>query len=300
MPMFVIAGQSNAVGAGTSYQLLQPALKVVQPNVLYCGPQESAVQWSSLTPPTQVEQMNYPNDPQGGFGPELMVGKTISDASGGQRVAEVKYAADGTSLHVGWNPDRGGSLYYSMLARVSEALAALPNQQPGTTGKVAGFFWMQGETDASDGRTTAEYQADLTDLITHVRSNFKNDKLPFIFGRITPIWANADSIRQAQANVAATIPYTYMLDTDGFERLPYPNDGHYDNQGMLDLGRGLGNGYLRVTSVPEPSMMVLGTPIAVGLFWRWSARRRRRAIPLRSPAAMNDEMPRYIAGTTAR
>lgn len=62
IPVFVIAGQSNAVGAGTSYKTLAPSLKAVQPNVLYSGPQESAVRWSPLVAPTQTKQIEYPND----------------------------------------------------------------------------------------------------------------------------------------------------------------------------------------------------------------------------------------------
>jgi hypothetical protein len=272
IPVFVIAGQSNAVGSGTSYQTLSSTLKVTQPNVLYCGPQESAIQWTSLVPPTQVSQMAYPNDPQGGFGPELMAGKTISDALGGKLVGEVKYAVGGTNLYQQWNPDIAGSYYYSMRARVKDALAALPNQQAGTTGKVAGFFWMQGESDANAARTTAQYEADLTDLIAHVRSDFADPKLPFVFGRITTIWANAENIRQAQANVAAKIPFTYMVDTDAFGRLPYPEDGHYDNQGMLDLGTAFGNAYLKVATVPEPTTMAMGATVFAGLFGRWAMR----------------------------
>ena len=291
IPVFVIAGQSNAVGAGTSYQTLMPSLKVVQPNVLYCGPQESAVRWTSLVPPTQVEQMNYPNDPEGGFGPELMVGKTISDALGGQLVAEAKYAVDGTNLFEQWNPNTKNSLYYSMLTRVNAALAALPQQQAGVTGKVAGFFWMQGESDANAARTTSQYEADLTDLITHVRSDFGDPNLPFIFGRITTVWANAANIRQAQANVAATVPHTFMLDTDALERLPSPYDGHFDNRGMLDLGIGFGNGYLAVTSLPEPGAFTLIQAGAIGgLFWRLATNRhpgcRHKIGMARFPAAL--------------
>jgi hypothetical protein len=254
---------------------------VVQPNVLYSGPQESVVQWTSLVPPTQVEQMNYPNDPQGGFGPELTVGKTISDARGGQLVAETKYAVDGTNLYEQWNPNNAGSLYFSMLARVNDALTKLAKQRPGTTGKVAGFFWMQGESDANAGRTTEQYQADLTDLIAHVRADFGDPDLPFIFGRITPLWANAENIRQAQANVAATVHHTFMFDTDALERLPFPNDGHYANQGMVDLGIGLGNGYLAITSTPEPGTLSVIWAGALGLFLDRTIRRKdaKRTVP---------------------
>jgi hypothetical protein len=276
VPVFVIAGQSNAVGAGTSYQTLLSGWKTVQPNVLYSGPQESTVQWTLLTPPTQVEQMNYPNDPQGGFGPELTVGKTISDALGGQLVAETKYAVDGTNLYEQWNPNTQGSLYYAMSARVQEALEKLPVEQPGVTGRVAGFFWMQGESDALAGRTTEEYQADLTDLITHVRTDFGDPDLPFVFGRITSLWSNAESIRQAQANVAATVPYTYMFDTDSLGRLPDSNAGHYDNQGMIDLGIGFGNGYLATVAAPEPGTLAMVHVGAVGLLLDWVTKHKWR------------------------
>jgi hypothetical protein len=276
VPVFVIAGQSNAVGAGTSYQTLSPSLKAVQPKVLYSGPQESPVGWTALAPPTQVAQMNYPNDPKGGFGPELMIGKTISETLGGQLVAETKYAVDGTNLYQEWNPNAPGSLYYSMLARVRDALQKLPVQKPGITGHVAGFFWMQGESDALAGRTANQYQADLANLIAHIRSDFGDPDLPFVFGRITSLWPNAESIREAQANVAATVPYTYVFNTDALERLPAPNAGHYDNQGMIDLGIGFGNGYLAMTSVPEPGTSGLIQAGVAGLLFDWARRCKGR------------------------
>lgn len=266
--VFVVAGQSNAVGAGTDYQTLSSSLKVVQPNVLYSGPQESAVGWAPLLPPTQLAQTDYGH----GFGPELMVGKTISDAWGGQLVAETKYAVNGTNLYSQWNPNNTGSLYYSMLARVNDALTKLPQQQPGKTGKVAGFFWMQGESDAIAGRTTAQYAADLTNLIAHVRTDFGDPNLPFVFGRITPIWGDGHSIRDAEALVAATVPHTYMVNTDGYERNP-SDTIHYSTQGMVDLGTGFGNGYLSI--VPEPG--TLGLLVTAGLDLLAYAWRRRRS-----------------------
>lgn len=300
VPVFVIAGQSNAVGAGTSYQTLAASLKAVQTNVLYCGPQESSVQWAALLPPTQVEQMNYPNDPQGGFGPELMVGKTISDALGGQLVAEAKYAVDGTNLYQQWNPNTQGSLYYAMLTRVQDALKNLPVQQPGVTGRVAGFFWMQGESDALAGRTTEEYQADLTDLIAHVRTDFGDPDLPFVFGRITSFWSNAGSIRRAQENVAATVAHTYMFDTDALKRLPDSNAGHYDNQGMIDLGIGFGNGYVATVAAPEPGMLSLVQVGAVGLLFDWAAKHKWRNCRKQRLRVLSVLRERRIAWTQLR
>lgn len=268
IPVFVVAGQSNATGAGTSYNTLSASLKVVQPNVLYSGPQESAVSWAALVPPTQFAQIES-GDTQG-FGPEITIGKTISDAWGGKLVGETKYTVNGTNLYSQWNPNTPGSLYYSMLARVNDALAKLPVQKPGNTGKVAGFFWMQGESDGIGGRTTAQYQADLTDLIAHVRADFNDPNLPFVFGRITTIWPNAAEIRQAEANVAATVHHTFMLDTDSLDR----SGIHYTSQGTVDMGIGFGNGYLSV--VPEPSATALLIAGALSLLG-FSARRGWRS-----------------------
>jgi len=247
-----------------------PSWTATQANVLYCGPQESSVQWTSLTPPTQIAQMNWPHDPQGGFGPELTVGKTISDALGGQVVAEVKYAVDGTNLHTDWNPDIKGSRYYQMLSRVNDALTKLPQQTSGAyVGKVAGFFWMQGESDAWDGRLTSQYQADLTNLIARVRTDFGDRNLPFVFGRITTMWGDGYSVRQAQSNVDATVPYTFMVDTDNFPRDAGDSGMHYSTLGEIQLGIGLANGYL--STVPEPSTFALLGIGVVGLLvaaWR--------------------------------
>ena len=74
---------------------MSSALKAVQPNVLYAGPQELPVNWAPLQPPTQSRLQRH------GFGPELMVGKTISDACGGQRVAEIKFAVNGPNHYLG-------------------------------------------------------------------------------------------------------------------------------------------------------------------------------------------------------
>ena len=172
VPVFVFAGQSNAVGINNVSELT-PGQLVAQPNVLYYGPNENGNTWGTLTPSS-----NSPNV-GGGFGAEISTGRTISDALGGALVAEVKFAVGATNLFDQWNPAGVDNLYDNMVARVNQSLVDLETQL-GHTGFVAGFFWMQGESDA--GRS--DYAANLTNLIASVRADFGDPNLPFVFGQI--------------------------------------------------------------------------------------------------------------------
>jgi hypothetical protein len=163
VPVFVFAGQSNAVGVDTLDELRADQL-APQPNVLFYGPNESGNTWGPLTPssisPNSVDGINRTG---GSYGPEISTGKTISKALGGALVAEVKLAVGATALFDTWNPARG-ELCHNMVARVNQSLADLQTQR-GLTGYVAGFFWMQGESDAP--RT--DYAANLRNFIASVR-----------------------------------------------------------------------------------------------------------------------------------
>ncbi len=265
IPVFIVAGQSNAVGYATDTNEISSSLLTPQSNVLYAGSQLLAVNWAALQAPTETDTSRVPSGR--GFGPELMLGKTISDAWGGQEVGIVKFAMNASSLCVDWNPNTPGSYYFQMLDRVNDALAQLPSQHPGTTGYVAGFFWMQGERDSNVyQRTTEEYQTDLTNFIGALRTAFGNEDLPFVFGLINNAGAGTAAVRQAQINVAATVLNTCLVDTDSYERVT-PTDIHFNSVGMVSLGTGFGEGYLSV--VPEPGCFVLLLCGVAGSFvWR--------------------------------
>src|SRR4029453_3001048 len=90
VPVFVFAGQSNAVGVDTLDELRADQL-APQPNVPFYGPNESGNIWDPLTPsnisPNLIDGLGRTG---GSFGPEISIGKTISNALGGALVAEVK------------------------------------------------------------------------------------------------------------------------------------------------------------------------------------------------------------------
>src|SRR3954452_12241973 len=89
IPLFVFAGQSNAVGYGTDATQLTAQQAANQANVRWAGQQDFAINWQSMHAPTEVGG----NVTSGhGFGPELTAPLTISNANGNQLVAAVKFA----------------------------------------------------------------------------------------------------------------------------------------------------------------------------------------------------------------
>jgi hypothetical protein len=89
VPVFVFAGQSNALGVNTLSELT-PAQQTAQPNVLFYGPNETGNTWSALTPSTNSPNLTdgVGRTGLGSYGPEISTGKTISNALGGALVAE--------------------------------------------------------------------------------------------------------------------------------------------------------------------------------------------------------------------
>jgi hypothetical protein len=169
--VLVFAGQSNMSGNQTSVDQIpadQAAVKdansAVQvyvptqgtpPNQGYWLP--TVAEWEPYAPYTSRDGAHWwqyynagdwwlGQDWAKSFGPELMCGRGI--ASGQARtIYVVKYSSGGKSLAWDWNPDQPDpsptlSLYHSMTGWVNEALASLP-----AGSRVAGFFWMQGESD---------------------------------------------------------------------------------------------------------------------------------------------------------
>ena len=178
IPIYVVAGQSNATGYESNAGLLPAQWQSTQSKVLYAGAQDYGVNWNNMASPTEPGGSSRIAQGVAGFGPELTLGQTLSDNLPGKpMVGIVKYTMNGTGLangadnfNAGWAPNpvdpyTQSNIYTNMVSRVKTALTDLPLQKPGNTGQVAGFFWMQGETDAAQGRTTAQYQQNLTDFI---------------------------------------------------------------------------------------------------------------------------------------
>jgi hypothetical protein len=75
-----------------------------------------------------------------------------------------------------------------------------------------------------------------------VRADFGDADLPFIIGQIRGGHHTAWAVRQAEANVAASVPNVQLVGTDD---LPYdPSDGlHFTSAGIYTLGQRFAQAY---------------------------------------------------------
>jgi len=228
--IYIMAGQSNMVGAGTTSDLpTSPidyqASQWVRFNYgLSVDPTASVSNgWETLRPSVRGD----------GFGPEITFGKRVDDDLG--EIGLIKQAANGTSLFSDWDPDatNGPMLYQRLIDRVDSALGLLDEQA--VAYEVVGFLWTQGEADASLSKAP-DYQQALTDFIASARQDLGIPDLDFYISRLSSgtQFSGRDLIRQAQANIAKADPNVLAVNTD---HLTLKNDRvHFTSSGVMGLG----------------------------------------------------------------
>lgn len=242
IPVYILAGQSNAVGASTSVDELphDSPLRRPQANVLFYGPtlESRPPRWAALQVPTETKQCITGPPGSEGFGAEISLGQAILMRHPKlRRVAIIKYAVNNSNLHAEWNPADPGSHFAAMSHRVDEALAELKRAHPTATPVVAGFLWMQGESDTAPEPVAQAYEANLLGLIDAVRARFDNPHLPFVIGQINHANAWTEIVRDSQRRVAEMVPGVVLALTDDLPRSTHHNDRiHFGTDGIVRLG----------------------------------------------------------------
>ncbi len=250
--VFVLAGQSNMLGRGDSADLSAP----------YDSPQSdirywTGSRWADLAPGTGVGSAH---------GPELSLGRSLADHFG-ESIYFVKHAEGGSSLAPNlsnpaksWDPDTG-LLYGALKTKVTDALDNL-----GSSARVEGFFWMQGEADSKDQSDANAYLQNFENLIDLARTDFDAPDMAVVLGRVNgtlyPSATHGDkyqylsTVRAAQEQAATDISRTAWVDTDTFAL--NDDDLHFSSAGQIALGNAMAEAY--VSAIPEPSAgtLVLG------------------------------------------
>ena len=296
--VLLFGGQSNALGWGYQQYLEDTGnpLRLPQSDVemFYEFPGNGLLPEDTLLPlqsgnsnPNVKPLPNhYPaltNAPISRFGPELSFARTVRDriTAPDTKVAVIKFAMGGSSL---WKPDcwladgttnsaADGKLYRIFQTCAWRGIEALRKKYPDYSVEVLGMGWVQGESDALDGKG-AEYQKHLTDFITDVRATFGTN-LTFVLSKISPnqIAGTADTnrmgqwplVRAAQDAVAAAMPKVVATETSGTNYAVSTGlaEGqfHYTTPALLQIGRDLGNALITACGLEKQTALLSSSPI---------------------------------------
>ena len=132
----------------------------------------------------------------------------------------------------------GKVLYYQpILDQYKELLKKYPKPASVT------FCWMQGESDAKVGISTA-YKDSLKLLISNLRRDLKRPDMNVVIGRITDYALEKKEcveIRRVQIEIANEDPHGAWVDTDDLNNIEVnavmTNDIHYNKKGYTALGQ---------------------------------------------------------------
>ncbi len=223
--LVLVTGQSNALGAGTSFDELMDA-----PNSRVMAYTNQGWQVASLN---QVWDRNWfpRNDPStppsNNF--SLHFGKRIADRTPDRVVGFILITSPGSRIS-DWGSD--SALFESIRVRVSQAINDIPLKS-----RLDAILWHQGE---SDGEDRDEYSAALFDLITRFRSEpWFDDGRPFICGETAGSPVNNQLNR---LNTDAD-PWTACVEGEGLAVLP--GTDHFNASSLRTIGQRYADEYLR-------------------------------------------------------
>ncbi len=240
VPVFLLSGQSNMAGYFGSVNDLSADQRkeVVNVKIYMDGDGDSGKKnkWLTLGPGFGASSS--------WLGPELGMGRTLSDSMPETKIAFIKHSIGGTYLAKAehWLPPSsnngiGGTLYKNMMSTIDKALKSFSSAFDTSqyTPRWAGFVWFQGEFDAYDMGYSNAYEKNLTNLIKDIRSEVGVDDLPVILPMIDVQnqWTHNGIVRAADIAVSQKLDNVDTLDTRGF-----PTDGtHYRAAGYIKIGQ---------------------------------------------------------------
>lgn len=175
--------------------------------------------------------------PSSTFGPEMALGRTLTH-KGIENLAIVKVTRGGTNLRTDWEKgNTGGDEMYSLfIDTVGDAFNAI--QQRGDTINVVGLAWHQGEGDAGNERNNpGNYQTNLTQFISDVRSDLSLPNLPFMIGGVFE--PNREELYAAQQATAAAVAHTEFISST--ETTVFDVTTHLDGKSQLWMGTRFAN-----------------------------------------------------------
>ncbi len=221
--VFILAGQSNMAGQGTTAKL--PAAYRRTP---------ANVKFYFNGYPAQMSHFAR-------FGPEVGFAHALSRRFPHKTIKLIKFAVGGTSMFA-WDPNwRLGKARETRNASAGplfEKLIKTVRRHTRVKGvKFAGVLWMQGETDARYSNAARTYAQNLSRFVRALRKELHSPSLAFFMGEVDPpinAFPYRDIVRKAQRRSTASIRNSRLVSTKGLTKR---NDHlHYNAAGQLALG----------------------------------------------------------------
>jgi hypothetical protein len=293
--VFIVAGQSNAVGFGGNAADLPAELQAPQDDIPFwydigfehhrvpeddhVRPREGTSTWVSLRPQAEFgERRAFDKADWGwgfteqhittGHGLEITLGRELADLLPDD-IAILKFAFGGTPLanvsdEIDWNTE-SDEYYEWMLSEVATALTQLEIQL-GETGQIAGLFWMQGGSDALVADRATAYEQNLSAFVDSIRTEW-GTKMPIVIGQVNESLVNfshPDFPAILPENLAAVRAAQYNVAAASdysvlveLDDIPLGIDSaHYYSAELQVMGQRFAEHYIQL-AVPEPASIVL-------------------------------------------
>jgi Carbohydrate esterase, sialic acid-specific acetylesterase len=261
--IILVAGQSNAVGVSGP---IDPALDAtVDPRIFQF----------STTAGTLTQALDpLIGSPANTIGPAMAFAREyIKRIPLSRKVCIVQTAVSGQALYNNrWMPYDNDDVPVGFLAnsnllpfpgdlfRASIAATIQTAISPSVTNpKLAAILWVQGESDAANGVSAANYAASFAALITKYRSNlsgiFGGTTAPFIVGSMVPEYAANAPIVPAHTGIVTVVPYTaFATMPTGFAS---PTDPiHYSTAGYRLLGKNMNTAFDSAVANKTPTYTI--------------------------------------------
>lgn len=257
-PVYIIAGQSNALGLGLISELqatdlpMDYAFSMNFPDRSLSGAFDNSLRLSRWAYGAEaINASNYSGNRANYFGPEVSIARTLRNR-GIENFYIFKAAVGGSSLAPfpeSW-PSRGlrswlskgeHGIYDSFISEITMA-----NEEICRSGRkpvIKALYWMQGESDALIMELAQQYSTNIKKFIDQITNEkILNGNFPIFIGKIRDLSEINQSlglpssmVRNAQQSLNGYLGRVKVFDTQDLS--VYPTDKiHYDTRGQIELG----------------------------------------------------------------
>ena len=222
--VFLLAGQSNMVGQGTTSELASQ---------YHRDPINVSFYFNGYK--TSLSRFKH-------FGPEIGFAHEIAKRFPNNKIKLIKFAVGGTSMfawHPQWNAAKANSTRNVSAGALFKKLiqtAKIPFDEKESV--FAGILWMQGEQDAKYPVAAKQYANNLNSFVSGLRHELKAPTVAFLMGKVNPpieLFPETLVVQTAQKLAQQRIRNCHLIKTGDLDKR---NDLlHYNTKGQIELGK---------------------------------------------------------------